>query len=323
MKLHDRFKVKSFKRFLKHAVLMAGVLLSSQLFNSPASAGIFANPCKKTAQDILMSCKLGVYDEYYIAQATCDNLPSGAEQTNCMQQARDNKKSGIEECQNQYNARLDICKSLGGGAYHPTIDPANFTTKIDNPYSTLTPGTTFIYEGTTENGFEHNEVTVTSDTKKILGVTCVVVKDTVTVDGELEEDTLDWYAQDKQGNVWYFGENAKQYAGGLIIGIEGSWEAGVNGAQPGIVMEANPAVGDIYRQEFAPGEAEDMAEVLSLTEATTVPFGTYTNCLMTKEFSGLEPDVTEHKFYAKGVGFIKSIDIGTNFGIDLVGIIKK
>jgi hypothetical protein len=323
MKSHDSFKVKSCGGFLKYAAFMAGILFFSQLFIGPASAGIFANPCKKTAQDILMSCKLGVYDEYYIARATCDNLPSGADQKSCLQQARDNKKAGIEECKNQYNARLDICKSLGGGAYHPTIDPADFTTKIDNPNFTLTPGTTFVYEGTTENGFEHDEVTVTSDTKTILGVTCVVVKDTVTADGELIEDTLDWYAQDKQGNVWYFGENAKQYAGGLIVGIEGSWEAGVNGAQPGIVMEANPKVGDIYRQEFAPGEAEDMAEVLSLTEPTTVPFGSYPNCLMTKEFSGLEPDVTEHKFYANGVGFIKSIDVGTNFGIDLVGIIKK
>jgi len=325
MKYNDRFKINLFlfKGFLRQGVLMAGILLVSNLFSSTVSAGILSNPCKKTAHDILMSCRFGVFDEYYLAQATCDNLTSGEEQKACMQPARENKRSGIEDCQNQYNARLDICKSLGGGAYHPVIDPANFVTKIDNPYSTLTPGTTFIYEGTTENGFEHNEVTVTSDTKIILGVTCVVVRDTVTANGELEEDTLDWYAQDTQGNVWYFGENAKQYAGGLIIGIEGSWEAGVNGAQPGIVMEANPAVGDIYRQEFAPGEAEDMAEVLSLTESATVPFGKYTNCLMTKEFSGLEPDVSEHKFYAKDVGFIKSVDIGTTFGIELVGIIKK
>jgi hypothetical protein len=164
---------------------------------------------------------------------------------------------------------------------------------------------------------------VTSDTKTILGVTCVVVRDTVTVNDELEEDTLDWYAQDKQGNVWYFGENAKQYAGGLIVGIEGSWEAGVNGAQPGIVMKANPAVEDIYRQEFAPGEAEDMAEVLSLSETVTVPFGSYTNCIKTREFSALEPDVSEHKFYADDVGFIKSIEVGTNFSSELVGIIKQ
>jgi hypothetical protein len=164
---------------------------------------------------------------------------------------------------------------------------------------------------------------VTSDTRTILGVTCVVVRDTVTANGKLIEDTLDWYAQDKQGNVWYFGENAKQYSGDLIIGIEGSWEADVNGAQPGIVMEADPVVGDIYRQEFAPGEAEDMAEVLSLTESVTVPFDSYTNCLMTLEFSALEPDVSENKFYVKGVGFIKSIDVGTNFSSELVGIIKK
>jgi hypothetical protein len=323
MKVYYRFKVKSFKEFLKHAGLMVVILSISLFFNNSAFAGILGNPCKKTAQDILTSCRFGVFDEFNLSQAKCDNFTSREEKKSCMRQARDDRRSGLEECQNQYSARLDICKDLGGDTYQPVIDPANFVTKIDNPYLTLTPGTTFIYEGTTENGFEHNEVVVTSDTKTILGVTCVVVRDTVTANDELEEDTLDWYAQDKQGNVWYFGENAKQYTDGLIVGVEGSWESGVNGAQPGIVMEANPAVGDIYRQEFAPGEAEDMAEVLGLTEAVTVPFGSYTNCLKTKEFSALEPDVSEYKFYATGVGFIKSVDIGTTFGIELVGIIKQ
>jgi hypothetical protein len=141
MKVHYRFKVKSFKGFLKHAGLMAVILGISFLFNSPAFAGILGNPCKNTAQALLMSCRFGVFDDYYLSQATCDNLTSGEKQETCMQQSRDERKSGFEECRNQYAARLDICKSLGGGACQPTIDPANFTTKIDNPYSTLTPGT--------------------------------------------------------------------------------------------------------------------------------------------------------------------------------------
>jgi len=317
------YNVNLFIRHIKYGVLIAGMLLGLQMTSSTAEAFLFGNPCQKTARDISMSCNAGARDAYWLAIATCDNLPTSQERKDCTGQARQDRSSEITACKEQYNSRLDICKSLGGGAYNPVINPADFVTKIDNPYLGLIPGTTFIYEGTTEEGNEHNEVAVTNDTKKILGVTCVVVKDTVTVDGELLEDTLDWYAQDKEGNVWYFGENAKQYAGGLIVGIEGSWEAGVNGAQPGIVMEANPKVGDIYRQEFAPGEAEDMAEVLSLTESTSVPFGSYTNCLKTKEFSGLEPDAIENKFYAKGVGFIKSIEVDTNFGSELVGIIKK
>jgi hypothetical protein len=155
--------------------------------------------------------------------------------------------------------------------YTPVIDPANFVAVVDNPYMPLTPGTTFVYEGNTEKGNEHNEVYVSSETKVIMGVTCVVVKDTVLVDGVLEEKTLDWYAQDKQGNVWYFGEASSEYQNGAVVSTKGSWEAGVDGAQPGIVMEAHPAGGDFYRQEFLLGDAEDLAEVVGLTESVTVP----------------------------------------------------
>jgi len=116
-------------------------------------------------------------------------------------------------------------------------------------------GTTFVYEGQTENGLDHDEVHVTNQTRMIDGVTCVAVQDTDTVAGMLSEDTTDWFAQDTDGNVWYFGEQAKQYSDGVLVGIEGSWMAGVNDAKPGIVMEANPKVGDLYRQEFAIGVA--------------------------------------------------------------------
>ncbi len=189
--------------------------------------------------------------------------------------------------------------------YAPVIDPANFVTSIDNPYFPLSPGTIFVYEGKTEKGNEYNETYVTPQTKVILGVTCVVVSDTVKVDGQLEEATLDWYAQDKQGNVWYMGEDSKEYQDSQVVSTKGSWEAGVDGALPGIIMQANPQVGQTYRQEYYKGEAEDMAAVVSLSESVSVPYASYTNLLMTKEWSALDtPPVIEYKYYAKGVGFI-------------------
>ena len=191
--------------------------------------------------------------------------------------------------------------------YAGPIAPADFVVAIDNPYWSLAPGTTFIYEGHTEDGTERIEVNVTDETKVILGVTCTVVRDRVWVDDELVEDTFDWYAQDREGNVWYFGKDSKEISDGQVVSTEGSWEAGINGAIPGIVMKDHPEVGEAYRQEFAEGEAEDMAHVLSLNESVTVPFGSFDNSLQTLEWTPLEPDVVAQKFYAPGVGVILEV----------------
>lgn len=188
------------------------------------------------------------------------------------------------------------------------INPANFVIRIDNQYYPLTPDTTFIYEGDTEDGIERNEVYVTDRTKEILGVTCIVVRDRVwDKDDKLVEETFDWYAQDKDRNVWYFGEDAKEYEDGVVVSTKGSWEAGVDGAEPGIIMKAKPKIGDSYRQEYYKGVAEDMAEVLSLEESASVPYGSFDNCVMTKEWTPLEPDVVENKYYAPGVGEVLAI----------------
>ncbi len=180
------------------------------------------------------------------------------------------------------------------------IDPADFSTTIDNKYMPLKPGTTYIYES--EDGATRVEVVVLQETKTIQGVTCVVVGDTVSEDGAVVEDTLDWYAQDKDGNVWYFGEDSKEYENGVVVSTAGSWEAGVRGAVPGIIMKADPQVGDVYQQEYLKGEAEDMAEVLALDATVTVPYGSFTQVLRTKEWTPLEPGVEEEKFYAPGIG---------------------
>lgn len=178
----------------------------------------------------------------------------------------------------------------------------NFVPAVNNPYYSLTPGTTFTYQAETDEGTEKNIVIVTSETKVIQGVTTVVVWDRVWLDEELIEETYDWFAQDKEGNVWYFGEDSREMEDGKVTSTEGSWEAGVDGAEAGIVMKANPKVGDSYRQEYYKGHAEDMGEVISLNETVTVPFGTFTECLQTRDWSNLDPEVNEYKYYCTDVG---------------------
>jgi len=189
-----------------------------------------------------------------------------------------------------------------GDSYNPVIDPANFVADIDNTYLPMTPGTTYIYKSESDGETEDITVVITHDTKVILGVTCIVVRDTATSDGEVTEDTFDWYAQDKDGNVWYFGEDTKSYEDGEVVSTEGSWEAGVDGAKPGIVMEGNPQVGDSYRQEYYKDHAEDMSEILEMGVSVTVPYGSFQNCVKTKDWSPLEPDVVEHKTFCPEVG---------------------
>lgn len=212
---------------------------------------------------------------------------------------------------------------LPGTPGAPGINPANFTTRIDNPFFPLVPGTTFVYEGNDEEETLRDEFVVTSQTKVIQGVTCRVVRDKAFVAGELVEDTNDWFAQDKEGNVWYFGEDVKNIENGVVVNRNGSFQAGVNGAQAGIIMKANPKVGDTYFQERAPGIAEDEATVLALNSTVTVPRGTFTNCLKTRDFTRLEPNVAEEKYYARGVGFVLAVKVkGGNERLALKEIIR-
>ena len=190
------------------------------------------------------------------------------------------------------------------------LTPADFVDTIDNPFWPMAVGNTWIYRETDAESVEQRvEVTVTGDTKDILGITATVVHDVVSEDGELVEDTLDWYAQDAAGNVWYLGEDTKEYEAGEVVSTEGSWTGGVDGAQPGILLPADPRVGMTYRQEYYAGQAEDAAEVLSLDEHVEVPYGSFDAVLMTKDFTPLDPDVVEHKFYARGVGPVQVIAV--------------
>ena len=197
-----------------------------------------------------------------------------------------------------------VSTAFAGKPYRLVIVPANFTHVVDNPYFPLVPGTTTTF--IEKDGREKREikVVVTHDTKMIMGVKCVVVHDTVMLDGKLVEDTYDWYAQDKEGTVWYFGEATREFKTGGRVITEGSWEAGVKDAQPGIVMPAHPRVGDRYRQEYAVNEAEDILQIAALDETITVPFATFRECVRTREWSMLESG-TSTKWYAKGVGLVR------------------
>lgn len=206
---------------------------------------------------------------------------------------------------------LLVVVACGGGA--PVIDPgdggnpafdltpADFVAGIDHPFLPYTPGSHWVYEG----GGEHIEVTVLEETRVVMGITATVVRDTVTdSNGELVEDTYDWYAQDAEGNVWYLGEDTTEYANGVAVSHAGAWEAGVDGAIPGIVMPADPQPGFSYRQEYYKGEAEDLGRIDGFEDGVVTPFGSFDGALVTTEWTPLSPHPVEQKLYAEGIGLV-------------------
>jgi hypothetical protein len=202
-------------------------------------------------------------------------------------------------------------------------NPKNFVPNIDNPYFPLVPGNTNVYTGQKDGKSAVVIFEVTHKTKKILGVTTRVIHDRLFLDGVLEEDTLDWYAQDISGTVWYFGEATKVLdPQGNVVTTEGSFEAGVDGALQGVFMPAKPVVGATYQQEFYAGHAEDRATILSLNKTVTIPAGTFTHVMLTKEFTPLEPAVRGGKLYARGIGNIREFDLaGGNEHLELLTVL--
>jgi hypothetical protein len=191
--------------------------------------------------------------------------------------------------------------------YHPKIVPSQFSNHITNNYLPLSPGTTHVYKGTRDGVPTQTVVKVENQTKTIMGIKCVVVSDVVTQNHSLVEKTTDWYAQDSAGNVWYFGENTAEYQGGVVTTTDGTWQAGVDKAQPGIVMEATSKTGDHFRQEYRPGVALDTATVLNTNATVKTPAGTYNHVVITHDINPLDPTKLEHKWYAPGVGFVHAV----------------
>ncbi len=292
---------------------------------SPSWAGGKQNPrtCSRIASITFKACSNDITDDFWINIGNCLNTEDRKEEAECKREANTALREERELCRDQKHARYDICDVIGQQPYAPEIDPANFLTPEQaaanpNPYFLLTPGLVRVLK----SGDETITVTVTDETIEILGVKCTVVRDTVVEDGKLVEDTDDWYAQDSEGNVWYFGEISKNYEDGQLTDLDGSWKSGVDKAQPGIIMQAEPVVGDVYRQEYALGEAEDMAEVAETNHTTEFVdvADCSAGCLVTREFLPIEPEVEEFKYYAPGIGLILAIDGNTGDREELIEV---
>ena len=277
-----------------------------------------AGACDRSTSNSFKACYVDAGSSYQYAVAMCANIKDLTTKQNCQTRAADDQTSAQKLCDRQQAARKDVCAALGQSPYDPTIRPKDFSAKITNPLMPLTSGDVRVYK----NGQATVTVMVTDQTIQLLGVTCLIVRDMNVVNGAIEEDTFDYYAQDRAGNVWYFGEDTIAYNKG-IASTEGSWRAGVNGAKPGIIMFADPQLGQTYRQEFMLGNAEDLAKTVAFNQHVKVPYGAFTNAFETLEFTPLEPGAKENKFYVRNVGEVLSIDLDTGEHEELVSFTHR
>ena len=309
-------------------VMLFIVVLGPGLLNLDSSQALAKKGggrfCSQTARAAYKACLNETQDDYNIAVGNCINVSDAEERADCYREAKSDRREARRACKDQRRARQDVCEDLGQDRYDPQLETADFVDDplqiggavAPNPYWPLVPGTTWTYEN--EEGGETIIVEVLDEIKPIeypadsgQFFNCIVVNDVVTDtdSGDVIEDTLDWYAQDLDGNVWYFGEIAQNFEDGELVDIEGSWKAGVDGAKPGILMWAYDGFGsdppqEVYRQEFFLGDAEDIGEFVGWVDSIEIRGRTYTNVLKTKDYTPIEPDVFEFKFYAPGVGLI-------------------
>jgi len=339
-KAREKSKNLTFKLAVSIFAILFVALLGSGLLDLDGSRALAASKggCTQIAKSAKKACNAEVQDDYWIANGNCKNLSDPATRDACIKAAKAERKEAKEECEDQFDARKDLCEALGEGFYEPVINPAEFVNPADiggslapNLYFPLVPGNMWTYK-TRENGVVTETITVevlAGETITIEGVECVVVRDIVYAgDGTdpeaIIENTLDWYGQKTDGTVWYFGEfslakadcEPEELCEGLFT-EDGSWKSGYDGGRAGIIMFADPAaeVGTVFRQEIALGDAEDAAEVLSFGgETVTVPAGTFdTDVLKTLDFTPLDPEATENKYYAPDVGVI--LEVGFEDGM--------
>ena len=225
--------------------------------------------------------------------------------------------SAVAACSSSSPPRASTSTTNG---YRPTIRAADFSAEVDNPWFPLEPGTVTVSRGTKDGKPARDVVTVTQQTQVIGGVPTRVVQDRLYLAGRLAESTTDYYSQDKAGTVWYFGEDTETLdARGRVLDREGSWHSGVDGAQPGVFMEANPTLGHSFRQEYYAGHAEDHFAVVDLSTPIRVPAGAYRSAMLTKEWTPLEPDVLDHKYYVRGIGEVREVSVrGATESLSLV-----
>lgn len=313
---------------------VAAILLVAAGFTplTTRAAGEPPGACTRAAYAVFHACNHEVQEEYWTSHGNCINISPSEEKKDCHEESSEEAGEGIELCREQRTARLALCDSVGEDPYEPDFSPENFVDPLEigdsvapNPYFPLRPGTRWVYEKASLDDEEQEvietiTVVVTDKIKVIEGVSCLVVNDLVEEGGVPVEDTDDWYAQDLEGNVWYCGEIAENFETfegddpeeAELVDIEGSWKAGRDRAKPGILVKRQPAVGDVYRQEVFLGDAEDVAEVVEIDGTETTPAASCTNdCLVTREYTPIEPGIHEFKYYAPGIGLI--------FGTDMEG----
>jgi len=281
-----------------------------------------AGVCSRTAKAARTACSHDVADNYWIAVGRCLNTADAEERESCLAEAKTARTDDADVCAEQFEARSNLCDALGEALYDPSFDPRDFVNPLQigksvnpNPYFPLVPGSQWVYRSPSE--------TVTIDVlgrvDRIAGVPCTVVHDVVKRNGQVAEDTIDWFAQRVDGSVWYCGEQTGELEGGFVVDVSGSWRTGKDEARPGVIMEATPHAGDTYRQEFLLGEAEDAATVRSVSGSAAVPAASCSRtCVVTREVTPLEPDLREDKYYAPNVGLILSVDRVTGERSELV-----
>ena len=278
------------------------------------------NICEQTATELAKACRFEVQDSAKVATANCLNLLDPQAAADCKLAVNAARTEGNTQCAVVEDAREDVCDNLGGGAYDPVIDPANFVAGINNRYTPFPTGAFRVYEKLTPEGLTRIRIDVLPETRQIMGVTMTTLRDVVTLDGVMIEDTLDWLAQDVQGNVWYFGELVQNFEDGILRDLDGSFEAGRNGDKAGFWSTAFPQVGDFYRQEWSLGNAEDVVEVMSLdARDEIVPFSSHGTgpVLKIKATTPMSP-VVEFKYYVPGIGFALEVKPATGERLELV-----
>ena len=308
---------------------------------SAANAADFG--CSESARLLRYACEFDTKEGLFEGSAIC--LDSSAPDDDCFASVEEELEENREECGDVFEARLELCESLDDAVHEPGfgedfaanfVDPLQIGNGITpNPYFPLVQGNQWTYEGTfiDDDGEEVTEtviVTVTDETKLIEGITCLVVNDIVEEEGEAIEDTDDWFAQDVDGNIWYCGEISRDFEifdgddpeTPELVEIDGSWKSGRDGSKAGMLIPFAPVPGDVIRQEVAYGDAEDTIEIISITASESAPGGSCTDtCLQTLDFTPLEPDASEDKFYAPGVGLIVEVDPETGDRLELLNFV--
>lgn len=297
--------------------------------------------CSQTARTLFNACKAEVKDDSFKKEAICINISNKEQRKECFKELEEARQEGNQLCRQQRDGRLDACKSLGEGRYDPEINPALFDNDFTNltnpnPFFPLTIGIRWEFAG----GNELNTVEVLNQTKLIAGVRCIVVNDQVFKDGDLVEDTDDWFAQAKDGNVWYFGEEVKDFESfdgdnprkPELVSTDGSFKFGREGDKGAIFFFASPRQGLVHLEEFSLGNAEDVTEILSTTyrfginaeldrfvpQQLAERFCSSGDCVATKNFSLLEPGIFARKYYARGIGFFLEVSPDTGEVLQLV-----